>query len=152
MTGDHEVSARSHGTDVAEFDSHRGGQPRRCFISTRICWCSELGITTLVLLGQVLELRARSRTSSAIRSLLELAPKTALVIDSSGQEREVPLAHVHVGDRLRVRPGERVPVDGEVIEGATFIDESMITGEPVPVGRRSVAAPSAGPSTPPERW
>jgi Cu+-exporting ATPase len=90
-------------------------------------------ITTLVLLGQVLELRARSRTSSAIRALLEQAPKTARRIEASGEERDVPLAEVHAGDRLRVRPGERVPVDGEVVEGSSWVDESMITGEPIPV-------------------
>jgi Cu+-exporting ATPase len=90
-------------------------------------------IITLVLLGQVLELRARSRTSAAIRSLLALAPKTARMVDSDGSERDVPLEHVHVGARLRVRPGERLPVDGAVIEGSTTVDESMVTGEPIPV-------------------
>jgi Cu+-exporting ATPase len=90
-------------------------------------------IITLVLLGQVLELRARSRTSAAIRSLLALAPKTARLVDADGSERDVPLEHVHVGARLRVRPGERVPVDGAVIEGSTTVDESMVTGEPIPV-------------------
>jgi Cu+-exporting ATPase len=89
-------------------------------------------IVVLVLLGQVLELRARSRTSAAIRNLLGLAPKTARrIVD--GSEQEIPLEHVVVGDRLRVRPGERVPVDGHVVEGATTIDESMVTGEPIPV-------------------
>ncbi len=90
-------------------------------------------IVVLVLLGQVLELRARSRTSTAIRKLLGLAPETARRLDSDGTEREVPLAHVTVGDRLRVRPGERVPVDGVVLEGRTTVDESMVTGEPIPV-------------------
>ena len=90
-------------------------------------------ITTLVLLGQVLELRARSATGKAIRALLGLAPKTARRVREDGSEEDVPLAHVHAGDVLRVRPGEKVPVDGEVIEGRSFIDESMITGEPVPV-------------------
>ena len=90
-------------------------------------------IVVLVLLGQVLELRARSRTSAAIRNLLGLAPKTARRIEADGTERDVPLADVHVSDRLRVRPGERIPVDGVVIEGATSIDESMVTGEPIPV-------------------
>jgi len=90
-------------------------------------------ITVLVLLGQVLELRARSQTSSAMRALLRLAPKTARRVESGGREDEVPLEQVRVGDRLRVRPGERVPVDGVVIEGATSIDESMVTGEPLPV-------------------
>ena len=90
-------------------------------------------IVVLVLLGQVLELRARSRTSAAIRSLLGLAPKTARRIDTDGAERDVPLADVYVGDRLRVRPGERVPVDGIVIDGVSSVDESMVTGEPIPV-------------------
>jgi Cu+-exporting ATPase len=90
-------------------------------------------IVVLVLLGQVLELRARSRTSAAIRNLLGLAPKTARRIDADGTERDVPLADVYVKDRLRVRPGERIPVDGIVTDGATSIDESMVTGEPIPV-------------------
>jgi Cu+-exporting ATPase len=90
-------------------------------------------IVVLVLLGQVLELRARSRTGAAIRSLLRLAPATARRIDESGAESDIPLEHVRVGDRLRVRPGERLPVDGVVIDGASSIDESMITGEPIPV-------------------
>jgi Cu+-exporting ATPase len=90
-------------------------------------------ITTLVLLGQVLELRARSQTNAAIRSLLELAPKTARLVRQDGSEEDVPLEDVHVGDRLRVRPGEKVPVDGVVVEGVSSIDESMITGEPIPV-------------------
>jgi P-type Cu+ transporter len=89
-------------------------------------------ITTLVLLGQVLELRARSQTSSALRSLLNLAPKTARVV-RGGTEEDVPLDHIHPGDRLRVRPGERVPVDGTVAEGAGTVDESMLTGEAIPV-------------------
>ena len=90
-------------------------------------------IVVLVLLGQVLELRARSRTSGAIRNLLGLAPNTARRIDADGTEKDVPLADVYVKDRLRVRPGERIPVDGGVIEGATSVDESMVTGEPIPV-------------------
>jgi Cu+-exporting ATPase len=90
-------------------------------------------ITTLVLLGQVLELRARSRTSAAIRGLLQLAPKTARRLSADGAEQDVPLEHVMHGDRLRVRPGERVPVDGVVLEGASAVDESMLTGEPLPV-------------------
>ena len=90
-------------------------------------------IVTLVLLGQVLELRARSRTSAAIRSLLGLAPKTARRIEPDGHEGDVLLEHVRVGDRLRVRPGERVPVDGVVLDGASAVDESMVTGEPIPV-------------------
>jgi P-type Cu+ transporter len=90
-------------------------------------------ITTLVLLGQVLELRARSQTGTAIKALLGLAPKTAHRISRDGQEEEIPLEHVHVGDRLRVRPGEKIPVDGVVLEGTSAVDESMITGEPIPV-------------------
>ena len=90
-------------------------------------------IISLVLLGQVLELRARHRTSSAIRALLGLTPKIARVIRHAGSEEDIPLEHVKVGDRLRVRPGEKVPVDGVVHEGASSVDESMITGEPAPV-------------------
>ncbi|RPH75800.1 MAG: copper-translocating P-type ATPase, partial [Nitrospiraceae bacterium] len=90
-------------------------------------------ITLLVLLGQVLELKARSQTSSAIRSLLRLAPKTARLIQQDGREEDVPIEHIQAGHRLRVRPGERVPVDGMVQEGATSVDESMITGESIPV-------------------
>ena len=89
--------------------------------------------STLVLLGQVLELRARSRDRGAIRALLGLAPKTARVVREDGAEEDVPLEQVAVGDRLRVRPGEKVPVDGVVLEGASTVDESMITGEPIPV-------------------
>ncbi len=90
-------------------------------------------IVTLVLLGQVLELRARSATSAAIKLLLGLAPKTARRIKEDGTEEDVPLEQVQVGDRLRVRPGEKVPVDGTIIEGKSSVDESMITGEPIPV-------------------
>ena len=90
-------------------------------------------ITTLVLLGQVLELRARSQTSSAIKALLGLSPKTARLVHDDGKEEDVPLDRVQAGDRLRVRPGEKVPVDGVVLDGATSIDESMVTGEPIPV-------------------
>jgi Cu+-exporting ATPase len=90
-------------------------------------------IVSLTLMGQLLELRARSQTSAAIRALLGLAPKTARRLNDDGTEANVPLTHVHVGDRLRVRPGEKVPVDGVVVEGRSSVDESMITGEPVPV-------------------
>jgi Cu+-exporting ATPase len=93
-------------------------------------------ITTLVLLGQVLELRARSQTSGAIKSLLGLAPKTARRVREDGGEEDVPLDTVQVGDRLRVRPGEKVPVDGVVIEGTSPVDESMVTGEPIPAEKR----------------
>lgn len=90
-------------------------------------------ITALVLLGQVMELRARSRTSAAIRGLLDLTPKTARLISPDGAEKDIPLEQVKPGDRLRVRPGEKVPVDGVVLEGHSAIDESMITGESIPV-------------------
>jgi P-type Cu+ transporter len=100
-------------------------------------------IVTLVLLGQVLELRARSRTSSAIKGLLGLAPKTARLISRDGHEHDVPLDRVQLGDRLRVRPGEKVPVDGRVLEGASSVDESMISGEPIPV-EKSVDSPVTG--------
>jgi Cu+-exporting ATPase len=101
-------------------------------------------IVTLVLLGQVLELRARSRTSSAIRALLDLSPKQARLISPDGSEHDIPLEQVKPGDKLRVRPGERVPVDGVVLEGASTVDESMITGESIPVekttGARAIGA------------
>ncbi len=90
-------------------------------------------IVSLTLLGQMLELRARSKTSTALKALLGLAPKTARRLREDGSEEDVELSHVHVGDRLRVRPGEKVPVDGEVIEGRSNVDESMLTGEPIPV-------------------
>ena len=93
-------------------------------------------IVTLVLLGQVLELRARSHTGAAIRALLGLAPKTARRLGSDGSEEDVPLDHVRAGDRLRVRPGEKVPVDGTVLDGTSAVDESMVTGEPIPVEKR----------------
>ncbi len=101
-------------------------------------------IVTLVLLGQVLELRARSQTGAAIRALLGLAPKTARRILDDGREEDVPLDQVHIGDRLRIRPGEKVPVDGVVVEGTSAVDESMVTGESIPVekhpGERVVGA------------
>ncbi|MGB0085439.1 MAG: heavy metal translocating P-type ATPase [Rhodomicrobiaceae bacterium] len=92
-------------------------------------------ITVLVLLGQVLELRAREQTSGAIRALLDLAPKNARRVKPDGTDEDIPLDAVHVGDRLRVRPGERVPVDGEVLDGRSAVDESMVTGESMPVGK-----------------
>ncbi len=112
----------------ASFRMH-GGQVAVYFESAGI-------IVTLVLLGQVLELRARSRTGDAIRSLLTLAAKTARRVSEDGREDDVPLERVEVGDRLRVRPGEKIPVDGTVVEGASAVDESMITGESVPVEKR----------------
>ncbi|MBW3567707.1 MAG: PrsW family intramembrane metalloprotease, partial [Proteobacteria bacterium] len=90
-------------------------------------------ITLLVLLGQVMELRARSRTGKAIKALLNLAPKTARRVDADGKEHDVPLDTIRAGDRLRVRPGEKVPVDGRVVEGRSSVDESMLTGEAVPL-------------------
>ncbi len=94
-------------------------------------------IISLTLLGQILELKARSQTSAAIKALLGLAPKTARRIEADGTESDVALTHVHVGDLLRVRPGEKVPVDGIVVEGASAVDESMLTGEPMPVTKRA---------------
>src|SRR3984893_2369701 len=108
----------------ASFRMH-GGQPAVYFEPAAV-------IVTLVLLGQVLELRARSQTSSAIKSLVGLAPKTARRMRPDGTEEDVPLAQVHLGDRLRVRPGERVPVDGAVLEGSTFVGESMMPAETLP--------------------
>ncbi len=90
-------------------------------------------VTVLILLGQVLELRARSQTSGAIRRLLGLAPRTGRVVRTDGREEDVPLGHIRVGDQLRVRPGEKIPVDGTVSEGRSAVDESMISGEPIPV-------------------
>ncbi|MCF6211825.1 MAG: heavy metal translocating P-type ATPase [Gammaproteobacteria bacterium] len=101
-------------------------------------------ITTLILLGQVLELRARSQTNAAIKLLLGLAPKTARIVREDGTEEDIPLEHVQVGDTLRVRPGEKIPVDGSVIDGESHVDESMVTGEPMPVekmtGERLIGA------------
>ena len=101
-------------------------------------------IVTLVLLGQVLELRARSATSGAIRALLGMAPKTARRVSPDGTEQDIPLAHVHVGDLLRVRPGEHVPVDGVLVEGRSAVDESMVTGEPIPVEKAPAAWVTGG--------
>lgn len=101
-------------------------------------------ITTLVLVGQVLELGARGRTASAIRELLDLAPKQARRLDPDGSEHDVAFADIRVGDRLRIRPGERVPADGVVLEGASTIDESMITGEPIPVAKQPDAKVTGG--------
>jgi Cu+-exporting ATPase len=112
----------------ASFRGHHG-EVERYFESAAV-------ITVLVLLGQVLELRARSRTGNALRALLGLAPKTARRLAADGHEADVPLEQVRVGDRLRVRPGERVPVDGVVLDGASVVDEAMLTGEPWPVEKR----------------
>jgi Cu+-exporting ATPase len=101
-------------------------------------------IVTLVLLGQVLELRARSQTSSALKALLGLAPKTARVVREDGRDEDVPLDRVIAGDRLRVRPGEKVPVDGLVLEGTSGVDESMVTGEPIPVEKTADARVTGG--------
>jgi Cu+-exporting ATPase len=111
-----------------EFRGH-GGQVAVYFEAAAV-------ITTLVLMGQVLELRARSKTSSAIKKLLGLAPANARRVEPDGSERDTPLAEVEAGDRLRVRPGEKIPVDGVVLEGASSVDESMITGEPIPVEKQ----------------
>ncbi len=108
----------------ASFRGH-GGQVAVYFEAAAV-------ITTLVLLGQVLELRARSQTSGAIKALLGLAPKTARLVRNDGTESEVLLADVKPGDRLRVRPGEKIPVDGQLLEGSSSVDESMVTGEPMP--------------------
>jgi Cu+-exporting ATPase len=120
----------------ASFQMH-GGQVAVYFEAAAV-------IVVLVLLGQVLELRARSRTSAAIKNLLGLAPTVARRIGADGSEAEVPLEQVHVGDRLRVRPGERVPTDGVVLEGATTIDESMVSGEPIPVEKGPEAKVTGG--------
>ncbi|PHR62821.1 MAG: copper-translocating P-type ATPase [Robiginitomaculum sp.] len=93
-------------------------------------------IIVLVLLGQVLELRARERTGGAIRALMDLAPKTARIVRKDGSEEDIPLEHVQAGDLLRVRPGDKVPVDGELVEGASNVDESLLTGEPVPAEKQ----------------
>src|SRR5881628_2643182 len=119
------VGALAPGLFPASFRTH-GGEVGLYFEAAAV-------ITVLVLLGQVLELRARSQTSSAIKALLKLAPPTARRIRPDGTEEDVPLEAVQVGDQLRVRPGERVPVDGVVVEGTSAVDESMVTGEPIPV-------------------
>ena len=93
-------------------------------------------IISLTLFGQIIELSARAKTSGAIKTLLGLAPNTARLVDTDGSERDIPIAHVHVGNKLRVRPGEKIPVDGFVLEGSSAIDESMLTGEPLPITKR----------------
>ncbi|HMJ14663.1 MAG TPA: heavy metal translocating P-type ATPase [Polyangiaceae bacterium] len=119
------VAALAPGLFPAEFRDHAGRAP--------IYFEAAAVITTLVLVGQVLELRARSRTSAALRALLGLAPKHTRRIGTDGSEADVPLDEVQPGDRLRIRPGEKVPVDGAVLEGESAVDESMVTGEPMPV-------------------
>ncbi|MFM1814440.1 MAG: hypothetical protein RLZ98_1135 [Pseudomonadota bacterium] len=119
------VATLAPGLFPAEFRGH-GGEVGVYFEAATV-------IVVLVLLGQILELRARARTGDAIRALLDLAPKTARVVDADGRERDVPLESVNAGDRIRVRPGESVPVDGEIVDGGSAIDESMLTGEPLPV-------------------
>ncbi|MGH9579484.1 MAG: heavy metal translocating P-type ATPase [Terriglobales bacterium] len=114
-----------------------GGQPGVYFEAAA-------AITVLVLLGQVLELKARSQTSSSIRSLLDLSPKTARRLGDDGGEQDVPLGQVRPGDRLRVRPGEKVPMDGKVLEGASAVDESMITGESIPVEKSAGSRVTGG--------
>jgi len=118
------VATLAPGTFPPSFRGHSG--------KPDVYYESAAAITVLVLLGQVLELRARSRTGAAIRALLDLAPKLARRLESDGTEHDVPLEQVRVGDRLRVRPGEKVPVDGVVLVGASAVDESMVTGESVP--------------------
>jgi len=120
-------------------DSARGHEGR-----VALYFESAAVIVTLVLVGQVLELRARARTGGAIRALLRLAPATARRVEPGGREADVPLDAVHPGDLLRVRPGERVPVDGAVVEGTSSVDESMITGEPVPVEKARGARVTGG--------
>ena len=118
------------------FRSHSGGPP--------LYFEPAAVITTLVLLGQVLELRARSRTSSALKSLLGLAPKSARLVGASGSDEDVPVERIRIGDKLRVRPGEKTPVDGVVIDGVSSVDESMITGESIPVEKSAGARVTAG--------
>ena len=101
-------------------------------------------ITALVLLGQVLELRARSRTSAAIRALLKLSPKTARLVRADGTELDIPVEHIAVGDVLRVRPGEKIPIDGIAIDGSSSVDESLVTGEPIPVEKNDGSRVTGG--------
>ena len=116
---------------LGSFGSRAGGVP--------VYFEAAAVIVTLVLLGQVLELKARSQTGAAIQALLGLAPKTARRVGEDGSEADIPLEQVRVGDRLRVRPGEKIPVDGVVLQGASSVDESMISGEPIPVEKQTGA-------------
>lgn len=120
------VATLAPGLFPPAFASGHSGRPDVYFEAAAV-------ITVLVLLGQVLELRARSQTSSAIKGLLKLAPATARLVSGDGAESDIPLGHVKAGQQLRVRPGEKVPVDGEVLEGTSTVDESMVTGEAMPV-------------------
>ncbi|MHB8411646.1 MAG: heavy metal translocating P-type ATPase [Candidatus Acidiferrales bacterium] len=124
------------GAFPAQFRDANGGIP--------VYFEAAAAITTLVLLGQVLELRARQRTGGAIRALLQLAPKTARLVSDSGEETDVGLEFVKRGDRLRVRPGEKIPVDGVVLDGTSSVDESMLTGEPIPVEKLAGARVTGG--------
>jgi P-type Cu+ transporter len=117
--------------DALPHSLRHGGRPPVYFEAAAV-------ITTLVLLGQVLELRARSATSGAIRALLGLAPKTARRLRDDATEEDVPIEHIHPGDLLRIRPGEKIPVDGVVVEGESVVDEAMVTGEPMPVPKHPV--------------
>ena len=130
------VATLAPGLFPESFRPH-GGEPAVYFEAAAV-------IIALVLLGQVLELRARAQTSGAIRALLALAPKTARIIRPDGSEADVPAEDVRPGDRLRVRPGERVPVDGRIVEGTTGVDESMVTGESMPVEKRPGDAVTGG--------
>jgi Cu+-exporting ATPase len=133
------VATIAPGAFPAQFEAHGG---------TAVYFEAAAVIVSLTLMGQLLELRARSHTSAAIRALLGLAPKTARRLKADGSEEDIELTHVHVGDRLRVRPGEKVPVDGVVEEGRSNVDESMVTGEPTPVakaaGERVIGATQNG--------
>src|SRR5439155_257257 len=120
----------------ASFRAHHGAVP--------VYFEAAAVITVLVLLGQVLELRARRRTRHAVRALLALAPRTARRLRASGAEEDVPIERLHPGDRLRVRPGERLPADGVIEEGRSSVDESMLTGEPIPVEKDPGASVAAG--------
>src|ERR1051325_87203 len=125
------VATLAPGMFPATFRGHRG--------EVDVYFEAAAAIVTLVLLGQVLELRARSRTSQAIRALLNLSPKLARRVNADGSEVDVPIDQVRPGDLLRVRPGEKVPVDGVVTEGSSSLDESMITGESLPIEKTSGA-------------